>query len=168
MQPVDLSKIPFVYDSMDNFKHKIVYYETSRGCPFSCSYCLSSIDKNIRFRDLDLVRKELQFFINNRVEQVKFIDRTFNCNPDHALEIWKYIKEHDNGITNFHFEIAADLMTKEELELISDMRPGLIQLEIGVQSVNQKTLEAIHRKTDKFWKKSQYTSAFGFDSRSAI
>lgn len=148
MQPVDLSKIPFVYDSMDNFKHKIVYYETSRGCPFSCSYCLSSIDKNIRFRDLDLVRKELQFFINNRVEQVKFIDRTFNCNPNHALEIWKYIKEHDNGITNFHFEIAADLMTKEELELISDMRPGLIQLEIGVQSVNQKTLEAIHRKTD--------------------
>lgn len=148
MHPVELSKIPFVYNDMKDFENKIIYYETSRGCPFSCSYCLSSIDKRIRFRDLDLVKQELQFFIDHKTAQVKFVDRTFNCNPAHAIEIWKYIKEHDNGITNFHFEIAADLMTEEALELIADMRPGLIQLEIGVQSTNEKTLEAINRKTD--------------------
>lgn len=148
MCPVELSRIPFVYKNMKDFENKIIYYETSRGCPFSCSYCLSSIDKRIRFRDLALVKEELQFFIDNKTAQVKFVDRTFNCNPTHAMEIWKYIKEHDNGITNFHFEIAADLMTEEEINLISDMRPGLIQLEIGVQSTNEKTLEAIHRKTD--------------------
>ena len=148
MHPVELSKIPFVYNDMKDFENKIIYYETSRGCPFSCSYCLSSIDKRIRFRNLDLVKQELQFFINHKTVQVKFVDRTFNCNPAHAMGIWRYIKEHDNGITNFHFEIAADLMTEEELELIADMRPGLIQLEIGVQSTNEKTLEAINRKTD--------------------
>lgn len=145
---VDLSVIPFVYKNMKDFENKIIYYETSRGCPFSCSYCLSSIDKRIRFRDLNLVKEELQFFIDNRTAQVKFVDRTFNCNSAHAMEIWEYIKEHDNGITNFHFEIAADLMTEEELKLISDMRPGLIQLEIGVQSTNEKVLQAIHRKTN--------------------
>ena len=148
MCPMDLSKIPFVYKNMKDFENKIIYYETSRGCPFSCSYCLSSIDKRIRFRDLKLVKEELQFFLDNKTAQVKFVDRTFNCNPYHAMEIWKYIKENDNGITNFHFEIAADLMTEEELELISDMRPGLIQLEIGVQSTNEETLQAIHRKTN--------------------
>ncbi len=148
MKPVDISDIPFVYRDMKDFENKIIYYETSRGCPFSCSYCLSSIDKKIRFRNLDLVKEELRFFIDNKTSQVKFVDRTFNCNPKHAMEIWRYIKENDNGITNFHFEIAADLMTEEELELISDMRPGLIQLEIGVQSVNEETLQAIHRKTD--------------------
>ena len=133
---------------MKYFENKIIYYETSRGCPFSCSYCLSSIDKRLRFRSLDLVKKELQFFIDNNTNQVKFVDRTFNCNKKHAMEIWSYIKKHDNGVTNFHFEIAADLMTEEEIALISDMRPGLIQLEIGVQSTNEKTLEAINRKTD--------------------
>ena len=148
MKPVDISDIPFVYRDMKDFENKIIYYETSRGCPFSCIYCLSSIDKKIRFRNLDLVKEELRFFIDNKTSQVKFVDRTFNCNPKHAMEIWRYIKENDNGITNFHFEIAADLMTEEELELISDMRPGLIQLEIGVQSVNEETLQAIHRKTD--------------------
>ena len=148
MQPVELSKIPFVYQDMKDFQNKILYYETSRGCPFSCSYCLSSVDKKIRFRDLQLVKEELRFFIEQKVPQVKFVDRTFNCNPVRTMEIWKYIREQDNGITNFHFEIAADLITEEELELLSDMRPGLIQLEIGVQSVNEKTLEAIHRRTD--------------------
>lgn len=147
-QPVDMSDIPFVYKDMSDFENKIIYYETSRGCPFSCSYCLSSIDKRLRFRSLDLVKKELQFFIDNNTNQVKFVDRTFNCNKKHAMEIWSYIKEHDNGVTNFHFEIAADLMTEEEIALIRDMRPGLIQLEIGVQSTNEQTLEAINRKTD--------------------
>ena len=145
---MDLSKVPFVYENMELFEHKIIYYETSRGCPFSCSYCLSSIDKCLRFRDLELVKKELQFFIDHKVPQVKFVDRTFNCKHDHAMTVWRYIKEHDNGITNFHFEIAADLTTKEELELMKTMRPGLIQLEIGVQSTNEKTLETINRKTD--------------------
>lgn len=146
--PVDLSTIPFVYKNMKDFENKIIYYETSRGCPFSCSYCLSSIDKKLRFRNLELVKEELKFFIDNKTAQVKFVDRTFNCKHDHAMEIWKFIKENDNGITNFHFEVAADLMTKEEIELISTMRPGLIQLEIGVQSTNEDTLESIDRKTD--------------------
>ena len=142
---MDLSEVPFVYDHMEDFEHKIIYYETSRGCPFSCSYCLSSIDKCLRFRKLELVEKELQFFIDEKVPQVKFVDRTFNCNHKHAIEIWKYIKEHDKGITNFHFEVAADLLNEEELELIESMRPGLIQLEIGVQSTNEQTIREIRR-----------------------
>ena len=115
---MELSKVPFVYENMELFEHKIIYYETSRGCPFSCSYCLSSIDKCLRFRDLELVKKELQFFIDHKVPQVKFVDRTFNCKHDHAMTVWRYIKEHDNGITNFHFEVAADLLNEEEMELI--------------------------------------------------
>lgn len=145
---MDLSKVPFPYKDLQDFDHRIIYYESSRGCPFSCSYCLSSVDKKLRFRSLDLVRKELQFFLDHKVPQVKFVDRTFNCKHDHAMAIWKYIVEHDNGVTNFHFEIAADLLREEELELMATMRPGLIQLEIGVQSTNLHTLEAIHRKTD--------------------
>ena len=140
-----LDPIPFVYDHIENFEHKIIYYESSRGCPFSCSYCLSSIDKCIRFRSLELVKKELQFFIDHKVPQVKFVDRTFNCKHDHALAIWKYLVEHDQGETNFHFEIAADLLRKEEIDLIKTMRPGLIQLEIGVQSTNQETIREIRR-----------------------
>lgn len=146
---IDLSTVPFVYEDMEDFKNKIVYYESSRGCPFSCSYCLSSVDKCLRFRDLDLVKKELQFFIDQEVPQVKFVDRTFNCKHTHAMEIWKYLIEHDSGITNFHFEVAADLLNEEEIQLIETMRPGLIQLEIGVQSTNEKTIHEI-RRTMKF------------------
>ena len=146
---MDLSKVPFVYEDLDVFKNKIIYYESSRGCPFSCSYCLSSIDKCLRFRDLELVKKELQFFIAHEIPQVKFVDRTFNCKHSHSMEIWSYIKEHDKGKTNFHFEVAADLLNEEELNLISTMRPGLIQLEIGVQSTNEQTIKEIHR-TMKF------------------
>lgn len=142
---MDLSKVPFVYEDMDEFRNKIIYYETSRGCPFSCSYCLSSVDKCLRFRDLKLVKKELQFFLDNEVPQVKFVDRTFNCKHDHALEIWRYIAENDNGITNFHFEISADLLNEEELALLGTMREGLVQLEIGVQSTNPKTIGEIKR-----------------------
>ena len=143
--PMDLSEVPFVYHDMKKFENKIIYYETSRGCPFSCSYCLSSIDKQLRFRSLDLVFNELQFFLDHKVPQVKFVDRTFNCKHDHAMAIWKYIQEHDNGITNFHFEVAADLLNDEEIRLIRQMRPGLIQLEIGVQSTNGDTIREIHR-----------------------
>ena len=146
---MDLSKVPFVYEDLDVFKNKIIYYESSRGCPFSCSYCLSSIDKCLRFRDLELVKKELQFFIDHEIPQVKFVDRTFNCKHSHSMEIWSYIKEHDKGKTNFHFEVAADLLNEEELNLISTMRSGLIQLEIGVQSTNEQTIKEIHR-TMKF------------------
>ena len=145
---MDLSAIPFVYEHLEKFENRIIYYESSRGCPFSCSYCLSSIDKKLRFRDLELVKKELQFFLDHRVPQVKLVDRTFNCKHEHAMTIWKYILEHDNGVTNFHFEISADLLREEEMELMSQMRPGLIQLEIGVQSTNPETIRAIHRHMD--------------------
>lgn len=144
--PIDLSSIPFCYEDMTDFENRIIYYESSRGCPFSCSYCLSSIDKKLRFRNTELVKKELQFFIDKKVPQVKFVDRTFNCNHTHAMEIWKFIQEKDIGITNFHFEIAADLLTEEETALLSTFRPGLVQLEIGVQSTNLQTIEEIHRK----------------------
>ncbi len=145
---MELSKIPFIYKDMSLFQNRIIYYESSRGCPFSCSYCLSSIDKKVRFRDLSLVKKELQFFLDQRVPQVKFVDRTFNCRHTHSRTIWQYLIDHDNGTTNFHFEIAADLLDKEDLELLSHMRPGLIQLEIGVQSTNPETIQAIHRTMD--------------------
>ena len=147
-QIMDLSSIPFIYKDLSDFKNRIIYYESSRGCPFSCSYCLSSIDKKLSFRDTEMVKKELQFFIDNKVPQVKFVDRTFNCKHDHAMAIWKYINEHDNGVTNFHFEISADLLREEELQEMSTMRPGLIQLEIGVQSTNPDTIKAIHRTMD--------------------
>ncbi|MDE7359992.1 MAG: B12-binding domain-containing radical SAM protein, partial [Lachnospiraceae bacterium] len=144
-KPIDMNSIPFCYDAVADFSNRIIYYESSRGCPFSCSYCLSSVDKSLRFRNLDFVKRELLFFIEHKVPQVKFVDRTFNCNHQHALEIWRFIKEKDQGITNFHFEISADLMNQEELELILDMRPRLIQLEIGVQTTNEVTIREIHR-----------------------
>lgn len=145
---MNLSEIPFVYEHLEEFENRIIYYESSRGCPFSCSYCLSSIDKKLRFRDLELVKKELQFFLDHKVPQVKFVDRTFNCKHEHAMTIWKYILEHDNGVTNFHFEVSADLLRDEEMDLMAKMRPGLIQLEIGVQSTNPETIRAIHRHMD--------------------
>ncbi len=144
----DLSGLPFLYEDLTTFENRIIYYESGRGCPFRCSYCLSSVDKKVRLRNLDTVKKELQFFLDHKVKQVKFVDRTFNCNHAHATEIWQYILENDNGVTNFHFEISADLLNEEELTLLSRMRPGLVQLEIGVQSINPETLAAIHRSMD--------------------
>ena len=144
----DLSGLPFLYNDTETFSNRILYYESSRGCPYRCSYCLSSIDKKVRLRDIDLVRKELDFFLSNKVRQVKFVDRTFNCVHEHAMAIWQYLYEHDNGVTNFHFEISADIINDEELELLGKLRPGQIQLEIGVQSVNEETLAAINRKMD--------------------
>ena len=149
--PVTLDEVPFIYEEYENlkpFENRILYYETSRGCPFSCSYCLSSIDKRVRFRSTELVEKELQFFLDHKVAQVKFVDRTFNCNHTHAMAIWNYIREHDNGVTNFHFEIAADLLNEEEIKLLSTFRPGLAQLEIGVQSTNLQTIKEIDRVMD--------------------
>lgn len=145
---MSLDDLPFIYQDLSKFENKILYYETSRGCPFSCSYCLSSIDKRVRFRSMELVEPELQFFLDNEVSQVKFIDRTFNCKRERSLAIWKYIAEHDNGITNFHFEVAADLIGEEELAVFRQMRPGLIQLEIGLQSTNPETIQEIRRVMD--------------------
>lgn len=146
--PMHLDDIPFPYQDMEAFRNRIIYYESSRGCPFSCSYCLSSVDKKVRLRSLELVKEELKIFLDYKVAQVKFVDRTFNCNKKHAMGIWKYIKENDNGITNFHFEIAADLLEEDEIEFLASLRPGQVQLEIGVQSTNSDTVEAIRRKMD--------------------
>ncbi len=159
--PIDLSELPFPYADLEiqkdgtkqlipntlikDLEHRIIYYESSRGCPFSCSYCLSSVEKYLRFRDLETVKKEIQFFLDYQVKQVKFIDRTFNCKKSHAMSIWNYLMEHDNGVTNFHFEISADLLDEKELELLKKLRPGLIQLEIGVQSTCDKTIQEINR-----------------------
>ena len=144
--PIDLDSIPFVYEHFP--ENKIIYYESSRGCPFSCSYCLSSIDRKLRFRNREIVKKELQYFLDAKVSQVKFVDRTFNCNHEHAQAIWSYLKEHDNGVTNFHFEISADILNDEEVRLLNSLRPSQVQLEIGVQSVNARTLTAINRTMD--------------------
>lgn len=141
----DINSLPFLYNNLEQFTNKIIYYESSRGCPFRCSYCLSSIDKMVRLRNLDIVKKELAHFLKNKTTQVKFVDRTFNCNHTHAMEIWKYIKENDNGITNFHFEVAADILREDEIQILSEMRPGAVQLEIGVQSTNAQTIKEIDR-----------------------
>ena len=146
--PISLDEIPFAYDGIENYKNKIIYYESSRGCPYSCSYCLSSAHKGVKFRSIDLVKKELKIFLDNDVPQVKFVDRTFNCNRGHAMEIWQFIKDNDNGKTNFHFEITADLLSEEELSLLESLRPGLVQFEIGVQTTNPDTEKAIQRKVD--------------------
>ena len=144
----NMSETPFLYEDMKPFANRILYYESARGCPYRCSYCLSAIDRKVRLRDMDIVRKELQFFLDSRVPQVKFVDRTFNCDHQHAMEVWQYLYEHDNGVTNFHFEISADILREDELQLLQKLRPGLVQLEIGVQSANPRTIAAINRVMD--------------------
>ena len=143
-----IESMPFLYDGTEDFTNRIVYYEASRGCPFRCTYCLSSLDAPVRFRNPETVKKELQFFLDRNVSLVKFVDRTFNANASRAREIWTYIRDHDNQKTCFHFEIGADLLREEDLALLQSLRPGLIQLEIGIQSVNPKTLSAIRRTAD--------------------
>lgn len=148
-----MDDIPFPYTedagfNIESLKNRIIYYETSRGCPYGCSYCLSSVDKKVRFRKWELVEKELKFFLDMKVPQVKFVDRTFNCDHEHTMKIWKYINENDNGVTNFHFELSAELLTDEEIDYVSNLRPGLVQFEIGVQTANGETLKAIHRNPD--------------------
>ncbi len=147
-EELDLSLVPFPYEDMSEFENKIIYYETSRGCPYSCSYCLSSVEKRVRLRNVELVKKELKIFLEHKVPQVKFVDRTFNCNHKHTLAIWRFIKDNDNGITNFHFEVSADILNEEEISLLSSMRVGLVQLEVGVQSTNDATIQAITRHMD--------------------
>lgn len=145
---MELDDIPFIFDDMSLFENRMIYYETSRGCPFRCSYCLSSIDKTMRFKSLDKVYPQLQHFLDCRVKIVKFTDRTFNANHEHAMGIWRYLSEHDNGVTRFHFEIEADLLGEKELDFLETVRPGLFQLEIGVQSANPETLASVNRHSD--------------------
>ena len=146
-QPVPLDEIPFVYENWEGMEHKILYYETQRGCPYQCQYCLSSVENGVRFLSQERIQRDLQFFLDRRVPQVKFVDRTFNCNKKHALGIWRYVMEHDNGITNFHMEITGDTLDEEILDCLSQARPGLFQFEIGVQSTNPDTLQAVKRNT---------------------
>ena len=143
-----LDDIPFVYDNLEGSEHKILYYEASRGCPYRCQYCLSSLEKGLRFLSEERVKKDLAFFLKNNVKQVKFVDRTFNCNKKFALMIWQYLIENDNNITNFHFEISADILDDEMLDVLKNARLGLFQFEIGVQSTNDATLDEIQRKTN--------------------
>ena len=145
IKPLEMDELPFAYQDFQPFMHKIIYYESSRGCPFGCSYCLSSVDRGVRYRSLSLVKEELGIFLAHQVPQVKFVDRTFNVQQKGTKELWQWLREHDNFITNFHFESEADLLTEEEMQLMSRMRPGLIQLEIGVQSTNAGTIQEIDR-----------------------
>lgn len=146
--PTELDEIPFVYSDEAELAHRILYYESSRGCPFQCQYCLSSIDKHIRFLSMERTLTDLDCFLRRKVPQVKLIDRTFNCDKQRAKAIWQYLIDHDNGITNFHFEIAGELLDKESLDILSKARPHHFQLEIGVQSTNPRTLSAVKRNSD--------------------
>ncbi len=145
---LDMDDLVFPYRDMAGLKNRIIYYETSRGCPFGCSYCLSASDRRVRFRSMELVEQELQFFLDRKVPQVKFVDRTFNCRREHTMSIWKYLYEHDNGVTNFHFEMSAELLDDGEIAYLKKFRPGLVQFEIGVQSTNPDTMRAICRVSD--------------------
>lgn len=152
---LNMDEIPFVYTSknadLENLEHRIIYYESMRGCPFNCQYCLSGNDKSggssVRTRTLSQVFSHLDFFLEKRVRQVKFVDRTFNFDKNYAISIWKYLNQHDNGYTNFHFEIAAELLDAEILDFLPTVRRGFFQLEIGVQSTNKETLKCIKRIT---------------------
>ncbi|MEI3552134.1 MAG: cobalamin-dependent protein [Acutalibacteraceae bacterium] len=146
--PISLSQLPFPYPDLEKEKGRILYFECSRGCPFQCGYCLSSIEKGVRFMPLEQVYQCLDLFLSKDVPQVKFVDRTFNCNKAYAFSIWNYLKEHDNGITNFHFEIAGELLDQETISFLSTVRKEQFQFEVGVQSTNTETLSAITRKTD--------------------
>lgn len=146
--PLHFESVPFPYLSLVSEDDKILYYESSRGCPYQCSYCLSSIDRKVRALPIERVKSDLSYFIYKRVRQVKFIDRTFNWNMKRCLEIMKYLKLRDNGVTNFHFELCGDLIDDDMMMLLSDARPGLFQFEIGVQSTNEKALRSCNRSSN--------------------
>lgn len=141
---LDMNRLPFPYRDELEFKNKIIYYEASRGCPFNCKYCLSSTIRGVRFRELDLVKEELTLLMERGVALVKFVDRTFNANRDYARKLWQYLKEVDSS-TCFHFEISADLLTDEDIELLSSVPKGRFQFEIGVQSTNEQVVRNIAR-----------------------
>ncbi len=150
-EPVDMDELIFPYDIevLTGLRGKILYYESSRGCPFQCSYCLSSKDNHVRFRSVEKVKEDLKVFLDTKVPQVKFVDRTFNCNHKRMMELLQFMLEQDNGVTNFHFEIGGDLLTEEEILLLGKFRTGAIQLEIGVQTTNPAVMERIGRINKK-------------------
>ncbi|WP_242874902.1 MULTISPECIES: B12-binding domain-containing radical SAM protein [Clostridium] len=143
-EAMDMNTLVFPYKEDDDLSNKIVYYESSRGCPFNCKYCLSSTIKGVYFLDVNRVKKELKFFVDKKVTIVKFVDRTFNANPKFAMEIWKYLMELDTE-TVFHFEITADIVTEEEIELLKHAPKGRFQFEVGVQSTNNQVLRNVNR-----------------------
>lgn len=146
--PLHFESVPFPYRSLVSEDDKIMYYESSRGCPYQCSYCLSSIERKVRSLSIERVKSDLSYFIYKRVKQVKFIDRTFNWNSKRCLDIMSYLIRSDNGVTNFHFELCGDLIGNDMIMLLRDVRPGLFQFEIGVQSTNERTLRACNRSTN--------------------
>lgn len=144
--PLAMDALAFPYDDLALVKDRILYYESSRGCPYNCSYCLSSATKGIRFRDPALVEADLRAFVEAGVKQVKFIDRTFNANPKRALALWRLMAELDDGQINFHFEITAELLREEDIAFLKTLRPGLFQFEIGVQTTMPEASEAVNRR----------------------
>lgn len=143
-----LDEIPFPYGpEQPSFEpeHRIAYYESSRGCPFRCAYCLSSRDGGVRYRSVGLVLDEIAWFLDAGFPLVKFVDRTFNLDPSRYLRIWEFIRARHNGKTRFHFEISAEYLTDEAFALLETMPPGSVQFEIGIQSANPDTLAAVSR-----------------------
>lgn len=143
--PLPMDALPFAYADAAALSGRILYYESMRGCPFSCSYCLSSVENGVRFKSLPRVQEEMLRLLAARPKQVKFVDRTFNCNAQRALALWRFLAENDNGATNFHFELAGELLTDEAVAFLATVRLGLFQFEIGVQSTHAETLRAIQR-----------------------
>ena len=145
----DLSSIPFPYteEDMEDLEHKIIYYESSRVCPFSCQYCLSGNKNTVRFFPQERTLEELQWFIDHGVKQVKFVDRTFNCAPHHHRPLMEFMRDSDTDM-NFHLEMEPELMTEWETNILCETPPGRIQIEVGVQSTHKKTLDAINRYND--------------------
>ncbi|WP_073153012.1 B12-binding domain-containing radical SAM protein [Paramaledivibacter caminithermalis] len=144
----DLDIIPFPYENLKELENRIIYYESSRGCPFNCQYCLSSTFRGVRYFSMNRIKRDLKKFIDADVKQVKFVDRTFNADKEHCLEIMKYLQKIDNGRINFHFEITAYLLDEEILDFLRSVRKGLFQFEVGVQSTYEKTLREIKRNMD--------------------
>jgi len=147
-EALKMESLPFPYRYLPFEKDKTIYYESSRGCPFNCSYCMSSIEKSIRALPVERVKEDLNQFISANVEQVKFVDRTFNWDRERCRELWQHLIENDNGITNWHFEICAELLDRQLIDLLNGARKGLFQIEAGIQSTNPKTLAAVNRSTD--------------------
>lgn len=144
---MDINNVKFPYIYEENLDNKIVYYEASRGCPYGCKYCLSSVDRNLRFRDIDKVKKELKNLIDKNVRLVKFVDRTFNCNEKFSIEIWEFLIN-QNSNTKFHFEISANILTSNQVKILSKAPKGRFQFEVGVQTTNKEILHNINRIAD--------------------
>ena len=145
----DINNIKMDLSLIKDFKNRIVYLESSRGCPFKCSYCMASLDDKVRFFPIEKVKSEIKFLLDNNCRTIKFLDRSFNINKDYMLEILEFIKENDNGVSVFQFEIVGDLLSKDVIEYINNnMRKGILRFEIGIQSSNDMTTKAVCRRQD--------------------